>query len=164
MRVFGVCVCVCVWCVCVYTEAQGVPKDFPLLLAQEAEGHSVYLCIMYCTQECVRVCTCLLVCFCVIPMGLLKQSRTVQLQIPVLICFFCPVQCSRLFTHTHTHAHPHTHKQFTHQCVLVSFDEVMEGCCNLLSRLCFLKIPVHRPIFLLQRRGEEDKISYYGLI
>lgn len=92
-------------CVCVYTEAQGVPKDFRLLLSQEAEGHSVYLCIMYCIQECVRVCTCLLVCFCVIPMGLLKQRRTVQLQIPVLICFF--LSCT-VFKVVHTQTHTHT--------------------------------------------------------
>lgn len=42
----------------------------------------------------------------------------------------------------------------THQYVLISFDKVVKRCNNLHSRLCFLKVSVHCPVLLLQRRWE----------
>lgn len=48
--------------------------------------------------------------------------------------------------------HKKQRDKHTHQYVLISFDKVLEGCDNLLSRLCFLKISVHCPVFLLKTR------------
>lgn len=42
----------------------------------------------------------------------------------------------------------------THQRVLVAFDKVLEGCGDLIPRLCFLEISVHRAVLLL-RGGQE---------
>lgn len=41
---------------------------------------------------------------------------------------------------------------YTYQYILLSFDKVMEGCRDLLSRLRLLKISVHRPVLFLKKR------------
>lgn len=97
-RIFRFCMCVCV---CLYRgpgSSQGLPSS-SVPGSWRSQCVSVYH-VLY-----TRVCTCLLVCFCVIPMGLLKQRRTLQLQIPVLICFF--LSCT-VFKVVHTQTHTHT--------------------------------------------------------
>lgn len=141
-------------CVCVFIQR---PREFPrtsLFFCPRKLKVTVCICVSCTVYKSVYVSACV---FLRDSHGLVETAQNTPAPNSSPHLFFSVLYSVQGCSHTNTH----THQQFTHQCVLVSFDEVMEGCCNLLSRLCFLKIPVHSPVFLLQRRGEKKRTKYH---